>query len=142
MRSRSRPVPAELWTDPRHRRGLWGERIAIAFLSDRGWRVEVHRFRAGRHDLDIVARRGELVAFVEVKTRGSSEYGAPAESVDWRKRRTLARVAEVYDREVQMAIKRFLSVLEPVLILSLAVMIGGIVFSILMGVMGMSELVV
>jgi general secretion pathway protein F len=54
----------------------------------------------------------------------------------------LTRVAEVYDREVQMAIKRFLSVLEPVLILSLAVMIGGIVFSILMGVMGMSELVV
>ncbi len=54
----------------------------------------------------------------------------------------LARVAEVYDREVQMAIRRFLSVLEPVLILSLAVMIGGIVFSILMGVMGMSELVV
>jgi general secretion pathway protein F len=54
----------------------------------------------------------------------------------------LTRVAEVYDREVQMAIKRFLSVLEPVLILGLAVMIGGIVFSILMGVMGMSELVV
>lgn len=54
----------------------------------------------------------------------------------------LARVAEVYDREVQTAIKRFLSVLEPILILSLAVMIGGIVFSILMGVMGMSELVV
>ena len=54
----------------------------------------------------------------------------------------LARVAEVYDREVQTAIKRFLSVLEPVLILSLAVLIGGIVFSILMGVMGMSELVV
>lgn len=54
----------------------------------------------------------------------------------------LTRVAEVYDREVQMAIKRFLAVLEPVLILSLAVLIGGIVFSILMGVMGMSELVV
>ncbi|MEO8303866.1 MAG: type II secretion system F family protein [Betaproteobacteria bacterium] len=53
----------------------------------------------------------------------------------------LNRVAEVYDREVAMAIKRFLSVLEPALILSLAVMIGGIVFSILLGVMGMSELV-
>ncbi len=53
----------------------------------------------------------------------------------------LGRVADVYDREVQGSIKRFLSVLEPVLILSLAVMIGGIVFSILMGVMGMSELV-
>jgi general secretion pathway protein F len=53
----------------------------------------------------------------------------------------LNRVAEVYDREVAIAIKRFLAVLEPALILGLAVMIGGIVFSILLGVMGMSELV-
>ena len=53
----------------------------------------------------------------------------------------LNRVAEIYDREVAMAIKRFLAVLEPALILSLAVLIGGIVFSILLGVMGMSELV-
>ncbi|HEX2390488.1 MAG TPA: type II secretion system F family protein [Casimicrobiaceae bacterium] len=54
----------------------------------------------------------------------------------------LARVADVYDREVATAIKRFLAVLEPVLILGLAVMVGGIVFSILLGVMGMSELVI
>jgi len=53
----------------------------------------------------------------------------------------LGRIADVYDREVQMAIKRFLAVLEPALILGLAVLIGGIVFSILLGVMGMSELV-
>jgi general secretion pathway protein F len=53
----------------------------------------------------------------------------------------LGRVADVYDREVQNAIKRFLAVLEPVLILSLAVLIGAIVFSILLGVMSMSELV-
>ena len=53
----------------------------------------------------------------------------------------LVRVADIFDREVQIAIKRFLAVLEPALILSLAVLIGGIVFSILLGVMGMSELV-
>jgi len=53
----------------------------------------------------------------------------------------LTRVAEVYDREVAMSIKRFLAVLEPALILSLAVLIGSIVLSILWGVMGMSELV-
>jgi general secretion pathway protein F len=53
----------------------------------------------------------------------------------------LTRVADIYDREVQMAVKRFLSILEPALILTLAVLIGGIVFSILLGVMGMSELV-
>src|SRR5262249_22601321 len=43
----------------------------------------------------------------------------------------LNRIADVYDREVQMAVRRFLAVLEPVMILGLAVMIGGIVFSIL-----------
>ncbi len=54
----------------------------------------------------------------------------------------LGRVADVYDREVATAVKRFLAVLEPMLILGLAVMVGGIVFSILLGVMGMSDLVV
>jgi general secretion pathway protein F len=54
----------------------------------------------------------------------------------------LHRVADVYDREVASAVKRFLAVLEPMLILSLAVLIGGIVLSILIGVMAMSELVV
>jgi general secretion pathway protein F len=53
----------------------------------------------------------------------------------------LGRVADIYDREVQLAIKRFLAILEPALILTLAVAIGGIVFAILLGVMGMSELV-
>jgi general secretion pathway protein F len=53
----------------------------------------------------------------------------------------LTRVADVYDREVQVAIKRFLAILEPVLILGLAVLVGGIVFSILLGVMGMNELI-
>jgi general secretion pathway protein F len=53
----------------------------------------------------------------------------------------LGRVADVYDREVATSIKRFLAVLEPVLILSLAVMVMGIVLSILMGIVGMTELV-
>ncbi|HEX8009600.1 MAG TPA: type II secretion system inner membrane protein GspF [Casimicrobiaceae bacterium] len=53
----------------------------------------------------------------------------------------LSRVADVYDREVAISIKRFLAVLEPALILSLALMVLGIVLSILMGIVGMSELV-
>jgi general secretion pathway protein F len=52
----------------------------------------------------------------------------------------LARVADVYDREVQVAVKRFLAILEPALILGLAILIGGIVLSILLGVLGMTEL--
>ena len=53
-----------------------------------------------------------------------------------------ARRRRLRPRGGRSAIKRFLAVLEPVLILGLAVMVGGIVFSILLGVMGMSELVV
>ncbi len=53
----------------------------------------------------------------------------------------LGRVADIYDREVAISIKRFLAVLEPALILSLAVLILGIVLSILVGVMSMTDLV-
>jgi putative endonuclease len=87
-------VPTAQWTDIRQRRGLWGERVAIAYLTSCGWLIEAHRFRWGRHDLDLVARRGPLVAFVEVKTRGSGGFGAAVESVGARKQRTLARAAE------------------------------------------------
>ncbi len=96
MRSRGRVVPSNEWTDARQRRGLWGERVAMAYLVSRGWSIEAHRFRLGHRELDVVARLGPLVAFVEVKTRTSSAWGAPAESVLWRKRRTIARVAEVW----------------------------------------------
>ena len=96
MRSRSRLVPSEEWRDARQRRGLWGERVAIAYLGSRGWRIEAHRFRLGHRELDLVARRGEVVAFVEVKTRSTAAWGTPAESVVWRKRRTIVQVAEVW----------------------------------------------
>src|ERR1700694_2612119 len=49
----------------------------------------------------------------------------------------LGRVATIYDREVQMAVKRFLAVLEPALILGMALLIFGIVLSILLGLLGM-----
>jgi putative endonuclease len=70
--------------------------VAIAYLASRGWRIEAHRFRLGHRELDLVARRGEVVAFIEVKTRSSAAWGAPAESVVWRKRRTIIQVAEVW----------------------------------------------
>jgi len=47
----------------------------------------------GRHDLDLVARRGDLVAFVEVKARRSNHCGAGEEAVGPKKRRVLERVA-------------------------------------------------
>jgi putative endonuclease len=96
MRPTRRFTPTSQWEDARQRRGLWGERVAMAFLTSCGWQVEGHRFRLGRHDVDVVARRGPLVAFVEVKARGSVLCGTPVESVRWQKRRILGKVAALW----------------------------------------------
>lgn len=88
--------PASEWKDPRHRRGYAGERAALAYLVRQGWRIEAHRFRLGHHDLDIVARRRGLVAFVEVKSWDSRRFGNPLEGVGGRKQRIIARVAELW----------------------------------------------
>lgn len=93
MPAGERFVPIAEWRDRRHRRGLRGELAALAYLTACGWRIEAHRFRLGRHDLDLVARRDRIVAFVEVKSRGGARCGAPAEAVSLRKRMILARVA-------------------------------------------------
>ncbi len=81
------------WRDPRHRLGLAGEAAAGRFLEQRGWNVLEHRFRMGRLEIDLVARKGSLVAFVEVKTRLGTSFGSPLEAVGWGKRREITRVA-------------------------------------------------
>ncbi len=84
------------WTDPRHVRGLYGEQVAIRYLSFAGWAITDHRFRMGRLEIDVVARRKRTVAFVEVKTRWGSAFGRPIEAVTWSKRRDIARVAQAW----------------------------------------------
>src|SRR2546426_12735134 len=69
--------PAE-WSDPRQRTGLAGEEQAIRYLQSRGWEVVAHRFRVGRIELDLVARRGQLGAFVEGKARRGRAFGSPS----------------------------------------------------------------
>lgn len=82
--------------DPRHRLGLLGEAEAIRYFREAGWALEAHRFRVGHNDLDLVMRQGALVAFVEVKTRQGQGFGSGVEAIGWRKRRVLARLAEVW----------------------------------------------
>jgi putative endonuclease len=93
MASATRFTPTADWADRRQLRGLAGERAAIGYLTSCGWNVEAHRFRLGRHDLDLVVRRGHLVAFVEVKTRRSAACGSAMESVSRLKQRLLGKVA-------------------------------------------------
>lgn len=76
--------------------GDLGERIAERWLRHRGWRVLQRRFRNGHRDIDIVAERDGLIAFVEVKARHGEEFGDPVEAVNWKKQRELARSAHVW----------------------------------------------
>ncbi len=76
-----------------HRLGRRFEDAAAAWLEARGWRVLERNVRFRRKEIDLVVRRGRLVAFVEVKGRRSLRYGSPAEAVTWRKRREIEGVA-------------------------------------------------
>ncbi len=84
------------WTDARHRDGEAAERRAAELLIENGYVVLEQRYRFHRHDIDLVARRGSLVVFVEVKTRGASRYGRAVQAVHARKQRELVRGASAW----------------------------------------------
>lgn len=86
----------------RQKRGLQGERIAAAWLAQRGWTILQRRFRNGHRDIDLVAAQQQfpgptrLVAFVEVRTRLSSTWGTPIETVRYRKQMELIQAAKAW----------------------------------------------
>lgn len=76
--------------------GRHGERIAEQWLTRKGWRVLQRRFRDGHRDIDLIAERDGIVAFVEVKARSGEQFGTPVGAVDWRKQREMVRAARVW----------------------------------------------
>lgn len=83
------------------KRGRWAEALACWYLRLRGWRILTRRARVPGGEVDIVARRGRIVAFIEVKARASEEAAAFSLD-DWRLRRVAVaaqRLAPRYTRE-------------------------------------------
>ena len=76
--------------------GKTGEDIACRELRRRGYAILARRYRRRRGELDIVARDGPTLVFVEVKTRESHEFGGAAEAVTALKRRTMVQLAIDY----------------------------------------------
>jgi putative endonuclease len=76
--------------------GRAAEAAAARYLVRDGWSLIGRNVRIGRGELDLIARRGDVLAFVEVKARRSVAYGAPEDAVDGRKRRQVARLAELW----------------------------------------------
>ena len=62
--------------------GRCGERLAAGYLSSHGYRLVEMNYRCRFGELDIVARRDDMVIFAEVKTRRSGRFGRPGMAVD------------------------------------------------------------
>ncbi len=76
--------------------GAVAEDRAVSFLKGLGWTVLERNFRLSVGEIDIVARDGDTVVFVEVKARASCACGSPEEFLDFRKRSRLIKTAGVY----------------------------------------------
>lgn len=76
--------------------GKTGEDVAENFLKTLGYQIIEKNFYYQHGEIDIVAKEGETLVFVEVKSRRSDRFGAPEESVTPRKQEVLRRTAEGY----------------------------------------------
>ncbi len=86
--------------DPGRRRlGDEGEGRAASWLEAQGWRILQRNARADRVEIDMIAERAGVLAFVEVKTRRSRAHGPGELAVDARKRARLVRGAAAWLRE-------------------------------------------
>ncbi|MEN9718472.1 MAG: hypothetical protein RIQ99_1350 [Pseudomonadota bacterium] len=77
----------------REAQGRRGETLAAWYLRLMGWRILAQRFRTPRGEIDLIARRGKVVAFVEVKWR--SNTAALAEAIDLYRLRRVAAAAQI-----------------------------------------------
>ena len=78
--------------------GRRGEDLAHRYLRSAGLRVMARNYRpnAGDSEVDIIARDGDTVVFVEVKSRTSSEFGSPERAIDAEKQKHIIRAARSY----------------------------------------------
>ncbi|WP_425449593.1 YraN family protein [Dethiothermospora halolimnae] len=77
-------------------KGNIGEDIAIEYLEKNGYKIIDRNFSSRFGEIDIIARKDYIVAFIEVKTRSSIKYGNPYEFVDKNKQRKIGKTALYY----------------------------------------------
>jgi putative endonuclease len=83
--------------------GMTGEDVAAKFLEQNGYTVIERNFRSGHEEIDIIARDGQFLVFVEVKTRSclipqNMAYGRPAGAVSVTKQKHIISAARAYLR--------------------------------------------
>jgi len=81
--------------------GSYGEELAARFLERNGYKILERNFRIRGGEIDIVAKDGEYLVFVEVKARWSHEYGLPVESITPWKIKALLKTALFYCMKIK-----------------------------------------
>ena len=76
--------------------GNFGEDTASKYLEESGYVILDRNFRCRSGEIDIIARDGDYIVFIEVKTRRGSFYGTPGEAVNELKQHKIIRVSEAY----------------------------------------------
>ena len=76
--------------------GSLGEEAACSFLKKKKYRIVARNYRCRLGEVDIIAERGGVLVFAEVKTRSSAEFGTPAQAVTYYKRCNIIKTAEMY----------------------------------------------
>lgn len=76
--------------------GKQGEEIAVKYLTDKGYEILERNWRNRHKEVDIIAKDGKELVFVEVKTRKSNNYGEPSLAVNKQKQRLLVSAANAY----------------------------------------------
>ena len=76
--------------------GLRGEDLACDTLAARGYAVVARRYRTRAGELDIIARHGDYLVFIEVKARQSGNFGDPEEAVTMQKQQRMVWMATDY----------------------------------------------
>lgn len=77
-------------------RGAQAEALAARYLEDQGLTILARNFRTRRGEIDIVARDGDTLVFVEVRLRARSDFGGAAASVNARKQQRIVAAARFY----------------------------------------------
>lgn len=76
--------------------GQKGEQAAARYLEENGYIIARRNYRYRRAEVDIIATQGDVLVFVEVKTRSSAVFGFPEEAVSTHKEAQLLSAAEEY----------------------------------------------
>jgi putative endonuclease len=76
--------------------GKWGEELAAEYLQRKGYVIVERDWKSGHRDIDIIAVDGDVVVFVEVKTRRNNVFGEPEDSVNYMKLRNLRAAINHY----------------------------------------------